>query len=87
MLQSELRERDDTNLSHLNVSTLLGQLHRQPRDLLAGVGDRFGAVNEILLAATFAAHELRQLCHENRHAFRRRYNLVLARRPLAHLLV
>lgn len=58
------------------VRALLGHLLGEPGDLVGGLGDVLGALDEGALVAAAAADQARHLGHEQRHALRRRDDVV-----------
>lgn len=58
------------------VRALLGHLLGEPGDLVGRLGDVLGALDEGALVAAAAAHQARHLGHEQRHALRRRDDVV-----------
>lgn len=53
--------------SYTFVRALLGDLFGEPRDLIRGLGDVFGALNERPLVATAAPDQSRHLGHQQSH--------------------
>lgn len=58
------------------VRALLGHLLGQAGDLVGGLGDVLGALDQGALVAAAAADQARHLGHEQRHALRRRDDVV-----------
>lgn len=58
------------------VRALLGHLLGEPRDLVRRLGDVLGALDEGALVAAAASDQARHLGHEQRHALRRRDDVV-----------
>lgn len=58
------------------VRALLGHLLGQPGDLVGRLGDVLGALDEGALVAAAASDQARHLGHEQRHALRRRDDVV-----------
>lgn len=58
------------------VRALLGHLLGEPGDLVGRLGDVLGALDEGALVAAAASDQARHLGHEQRHALRRRDDVV-----------
>lgn len=58
------------------VGALLGDLLGETRDLVGGLGDVLGALDERTLVAAAAAHQPGHLRHEQRHALGRRDDVI-----------
>lgn len=81
-----MRREKDTDHAHLDVGALTGEGDGETSHFLGGVGDRLGAVDQILLRAALTANELRETRHENGHPLGGGDDVVLMTRPLLQLL-
>ena len=71
------------------VGTLLGHLLGQPRDLVRGLGDVLGALDEGALVPAAAPHQTRHLGHEQGHPLGRANDVITLkpsqRRHVVHI--
>ena len=73
-----------TYSSHAFISAELSLVFGQSCDLLGGLGNGFGAGNQILFGTALSATQLTQSGHKECHLLGRSDDLILFTRPLLH---